>query len=253
MKYPDDFLNKIICGDCLSLFEYVPDNTVGLIITDPPYGVNNAHWDSPEKVFSLYRKWLAEMYRLLSIGGHCYIFAPTKEIHTWIQGVIDMGFNYQNLLATQVYPIQNKSIKNNFVFDSQFIIFCTKGLGRVFNQVDWIPTTEGWRNDKRNPDPKDYTYSYPSFVRPEWGRANIKANSKTKLLHKNQKSEELIGKFIELSSNEGDLVLDPFMGSGTTCVAAKRLNRNYIGIEISEEYYKIAEERIKKVVVNAEI
>ena len=91
-----------------------------------------------------------------------------------------------------------------------------------------------------------YTRQYPSYI-PENFRANVKPNAQIKLMHPCQKNEELIEKFILLSSQEGDLVFDPFCGSGTTLAVAKRLKRKYFGCEQKKKWFKIAQKRIDSV------
>ena len=130
------------------------------------------------------------------------------------------------------------------MFDYQPIIFCSKGKSKSFNKINWIMTSDGWFNDKRNKNPKRYTYQYPAYLSKEI-RADVKSNATIKLLHKCQKNTNLIEKFILISSNENDIILDPFAGSGSTLLAAKHLNRKCIGFEINKKIYEIANKRLE--------
>ena len=240
-------IDKIYNTDFLEGVKNIDDNSIDLIVTDPPYGVefqNNKFFDdSKEKVFSLIDKWLFEMYRVLKGECHCYIFVPTLELDKWIFS-IKKYFTFNNLISCRTYTT-NRYLKNNFYFNSQHIIYASKGKAKRLNRVNWIKTSEVWLNDSRNPEPKKYTYHYPSFL-PPYIFANIKPNKQIKTLHPNQKSLSLVKNLVLLSSGEGDLVLDPFMGSGTTAVACIITGRRFIGFETNKEFYNIAVNRVTK-------
>lgn len=243
----DEYINKVIKGDCLEILEKFPENSIDLIITDPPYGVNfseGKYDDSSEVVFNNYKKWLEELKRVLKVKHHIYFFVPTLEIDRWITAIKDV-LNFNNLIATQVFQTNKTSnIKNNFTFDLQLIIFASKDKAKNFNDVDWIPTSNSWLRDKRNANPRKFTYQYPSFISSKIIRANVKPNKDYKLLHPNEKNPDLIKNFIKMSSNQFDIILDPFCGSASTAVAAWRSNRKFIMIEKDPEYFAIAKRRI---------
>jgi DNA modification methylase len=243
----------LYCGDCLEIMKKFPKKSIDLVVTDPPYGVNfqNSKFydDSKDAVFSQNDKWLHEMYRVLKDTSHIYMFIPTLEVDKWVSGV-KKYFSFNNLLAFQTHNT-NRYIKNNFSFDLQLVIYVSKGDAKRLNKVDWIPTSEAWLKDKRNKEKKPYTYKYPSFNK--YFKANEKSNAVKKSLHPNQKSLELIEKFVLLSSNEGDVVLDPFIGSGKTAVACEKLNCRWIGIELNPEYCEIAKQRIKDTIKELKI
>lgn len=238
--------NQLYLGDCLDLFKEVENNSVDLILTDVPYGVDFAkgkkYDDSKEYVFSQYLNWLSEMYRVLKEGSHCYIFIPNLEADKWIGGVKEVGFRFNNILATRTYT-QSVYLKNNFKFDSQLVLYCSKWTAKKLNKVDWIPTSESWLKDKRNPNPKPFTYSYPSFLNMF---SNRKANAKYKNIHWNEKSIEFCSSLIRLSSKEGELVLDPFTWSGTTLICAELNNRKFLWFEKNKENYELALRNMKQ-------
>ncbi|TKJ18553.1 MAG: hypothetical protein CEE42_16370 [Promethearchaeota archaeon Loki_b31] len=245
----DGYINKITLGDCLVVLKRFPDNCIDLIITDPPYGVNfeNGNYDdSSDTVFNQYEEWLTEFARVLKQNHHIYIFIPTLEVDKWIRGVKEV-FNFNNLIATQVFQTnRTSSIKNNFTFDLQLIIFASKEKAMKFNKADWVPTSNSWLRDKRNPNPKKYTYQYPSFISPKIERSNVKPNKEYKLLHPNEKNPNLIKYFIEMSCNPDEVILDPFCGSGSTAIAAWEVDRRFIMIEKNLDYYKSTNQRIKR-------
>ena len=140
-------------------------------------------------------------------------------------------FKFNNLIGTQVYQTNiSSNIKNNFTFDLQLIIYASKGIPRKFNDVDWIPTSKSWLKDKRNPEPRLYTYQYPSYIDHRIERANTKPNKQYKRFHPNEKNPYLIRHWIEMSSEPDDILLDPFCGSASTAVAAWQTNRKFIMI-----------------------
>ena len=235
-------------GDCLDLFQLIPESYVDLIITDPPYGVDfkgGLYNDSKESVFENVVSWMKEMHRVLKDAAHCYIFVPTLEIDKWI-AAFRQFFEFKNVLATQTFLTnQTSSIKNNFSFDLQLLLFGSKGKAHDFNKVDWIPTSGSWLRDKRNKNPKKFTYEYPSYIYYDLYRSNTKPNNIVKRIHPNEKNPELIANFIKISSNVNDLVLDPFAGSGSTAVAAWNSNRRYVAFEKDETYCRAAQKRLK--------
>ena len=230
--------------DCINSFEKINDNSIDLVITDVPYGVNfknDFYDDTKEYVFSNYEKWIANFSRVLKDGSHCYIFVPTQEIDKWVS-MIKKYLTFKNIITTRTYTTQNY-LKDNFSYNTQFIIYCSKGKAKPFNKVDFIKTSESWLKDKRNKNPKQYTYNYPSFM-PDYIFSNVKGNAKNKLIHPNQKNIDFQKFLIELSTNIGDTVLDPFMGSGSSGLASVKCQRNYIDIEQDKHYFDIATQMI---------
>ena len=240
--------NNIYNMDCLEGMRQMDDNSVDLIITDPPYAVefSKGFDDSVETVSKLLPEWVGEMYRVLKEGCHCYVFIPVKQAGLFITE-FQKKFKLMNILATRTYT-SSVYLKNNFSFNNQLILYLSKGKAKRLNKVDFIPTSESWFKDKRNKNPHPYTYQYPAFF-PEKMFSNQKttsANSKNTGRHPCEKSVSFEEILIKLSSNENDVVLDPFMGGGTTAVAAKNVNRQYIGFELNSEYYDYAIKRLVK-------
>ena len=256
MKNLGRYLNKVLHADCIEILKLFSNNSIDLIITDPPYGVNfeaEFYDDSSSTVFDNYELWLSEMSRILKEHSHIYIFIPSLHVDRWIKGVRKF-FNFNNVLALQVFQTNRaSSIKNNFAFDLQLVIYASKNKAKKFNKVNWIPTSSSWLKDKRNPNPQPYTHQYPSFINPKIARANTKPNEINKRLHPNEKNPYLIKYWIEMSSNIKEIILDPFCGSGSTGEAAWIVNRNFILIEKNQEYYKIAEERMKNLMVQKKL
>lgn len=242
----DRFLNRIICGDAVETMESLPDECIDAVITDPPYGVNKADWDIIN-----YDKWFNGLQRVMKNNSSIYIF-----------GAI---YNYDKLLV---------SAKKYFKHLNTLIWLFPNGMNRLINnwQICYDPIFFGSKGQhKFNTDDIRYPYTKGTQIRikspvikggKEWkpnpkGRKpenvivipclNHGAGQGERVNHPTQKPVKLIERLTLASSNENDLILDPFVGSGTTAVACKKLKRNYIGIEIDPEYCKIAEARIKAV------
>lgn len=241
--------------DCYEVMkERIWDNSVNCIITDPPYGVgfkNNFYDDSEETVLENMPKWFEQWYRVLKPNGFLYLFVGVKTIHKWIQCGIDAGFTFKNIIATRSFNNGAMTPSNNFGFQFQPILVFSKGKGRIFNRVDFIPTSEEWLVDSRNTNPKPYTYQYPNWIETEWAFATAKNTQKNN--HPNEKNTTLIKFLIEISTDKGDKVLDCFMGCGTTGLACVYSNRDFIGCEIDKNYFNVAVGRIDYSMRNMEI
>ena len=237
-------LNNIYNMDCLEGMRMLEDDSIDVIVTDPPYavGFSKGFDDSKEHVSSCMNDWLKEMYRVLKPGCHCYIFIPTKEAPMWLTAISNI-FELNNILSTRTYT-SSVYLKNNFQFNSQLVAYCSKGTAKRLNAVDFIKTSQSWLKDKRNKNPKEYTYSYPSFIQECFSNTKVCKNQEDR--HPCEKNSELLEFFIKLSTDEDGVVLEPFVGGGSTIIAALNAGRKYIGFELSEEYFKVANRNINK-------
>lgn len=236
-------MTNIHNGDCMDVMKQMSDESVSCIITDPPYGVcfkNDFYDDTTENVLKNMPDWFSQWFRLLKTNSYLFVFVGVKTIHQWVQAGVDAGFVFKNIIATRSFNNGAPTPKNNFGFQFQPILVFSKGRGKNFNEVDFIPTSQEWLKDKRNKNPKPYTYSYPNWIKTEWGFA-----SAIKKIHPNEKNTDLIKFLIELSTNENDVVFDSFMGSGSTGIACIKSNRDFIGVELDEKMFEVAKERIK--------
>lgn len=201
-------LNKIIQGDCLQIMKTYPNNCIDLILTDPPYGDNVAYgWNN--KIIKnnenplINCNALIEMYRILKQNRSLYIFTNWKHYPFLTEFIIRYTkFNIRHLIVWK---------KHNF------------GLGWAFrHQYELILVLEKGKPKYNLTDFSDVQTS-----------SHINHN---KLNHPHQKPLDLLKKVILHSSKEGDLILDPFAGSGSTCKACNELNRKWIGIELDERW-----------------
>lgn len=221
MKYPDDFINKIICGDNLEVMHFIPDKSIDLIITDPPYGVlpkgkkqDRFNWDNIN-VRSFTQEWFVLAKRKMKWNTFIYIF--------WSQKYLKLGFEIFNPDRLLIWNYENLilNVDGDFAYDYEPIFVVKKEAPKL--------KVKG---------------KYSCILRFTKPQSNFK---KDKLIHPAQKPLELIKKLIYISSNKNDIILDPFSGSGTTPVGAKELGRRYIGIDISPEYCRLSKRRLSGV------
>jgi DNA modification methylase len=209
--------NKIIQEDCIKVLRRLPNNCIDLIITDPPYGDNIAYgWHN--KIIKnnenplINCSALVEFYRVLKKNSSVYIFTNWKHYSFLTEFIIRYTkFNIRHLVVWK---------KHNF------------GLGWAFrHQYELILVLEKGK-------PKYHLTNFSDVQTC----SHINHNSEN---HPHEKPVDLITKMILHSSKEGDIILDPFCGSGSVCVACQQTRRKWIGIELDEKYAKMARERIR--------
>lgn len=248
---------KIVKTEALSFMDELPDACVDLIICDGPYGVTTHGWDNVGNIQEYNLRLLGKFSRLLKPGGALYLFGKHDSLdcvdyrkHLSLQSRIIW---YQPSRLAQ----GRKSYTNNY----DVIFYFAKGKPRTFNleeirvpqlvelehrkRCEQVPSVKNGRyagtvfNDKgKNPgdvwgDIKQLTYKSKELLSRD-------------LLHTIQKPERLIERLVKASSNAGDLVFDPFVGSGTVPVVCARLNRRFIGCEINPHYVELSRERLQK-------
>ena len=257
-------LNKIYNMDCLEGLKKLQDNSVDCVITDPPFNIGKKY-DSPfkdskstDEYIEWCREWLKECIRVLRTGGSLYLF-NYPENNAYLMPFLDQYLLFKRWL-TWHYPSNTGHSKYNYTRTQHSILFYCKGEKQsdcVFNKED---IAEPYRNpeDKRikkliekgskGKTPYDvFKYEYNGEDLLEM---NIVKNvNKDKTPHICQLPLKLIDVFIKASSNKGDIVLDPFTGSGTVPCSAKKNNRKYIAFEISNFYKEVADERLKKITI----
>ena len=213
-KLMKKYLNKIIQGDCLEVMKDIPDKSIDLVITDPPYGIAYQKKGKPVMIgdcSNILGLVLPELNRVLKDNGAIYIFTSFKMLGDWLHR-FQMFFKMNNLIIWNKTRNSGLQMGQNYGFSYEMIFYGSKGLHKLNGYCDDILIFKRERF-------KD---------------------------HPTRKPKDLIKKFIEMSSEEDDIVLDPFLGSGTTAEASVELNRKYIGIELNSEYCKIAEDRLKQ-------
>lgn len=250
-----DVLNKTINGDTFEILELLPEKSVDLLIVDPPYNLTkNYHGNSFDKTsmesYEEYtRSWIEKCVPLLKDEATVYICCDW-ETSLIIGNVLKDYFNIQNRITWE--RSKGRGAVTNWKNSMEDIWFATMNKKYTFNVEDVKIRRSVIAPYKVDGKPKDweeteggnFRNSFPSNF---WGDITIPFWSMAEnTAHPTQKSEKLMARLILASSNENDVILDPFLGSGTTSVTAKKLNRQYIGVEGSLQYCTWAEHRLEK-------
>lgn len=229
----------IILGDCLQELKKIGDNSVNLIVADPPYNVGKDYGNKSDKqdfddYIAFTKKWLNECYRVLKKDGTIYIFIGFRFI-SYLYQILekDLEMNFVNWISW--HYTQGIGKTKGFSPRHDDILMFSKSTNYKFNLDEIRIPQKFYRkvNNMRGANPGDV-----------WDISHIHYCQKGRQPHPTQKPEALIERMVLASSSEGDLVLDPFSGSGTTLRVCQQLNRHAIGIELNEEYVEQTKERL---------
>lgn len=255
-KVSVDFVtDKIIHQDALNALDLFPSDFVDLAVIDPPYNLTKNFGSKTFKETDLetYKKWLdkwlKKLVRILKDNASVYICSDWKTSIA-IPEIASKYFILQNRITWE--REKGRGARNNWKNCLEDIWFFTKSEDYKFN-LDAVKIQRKvlapYRNDDGNPkDWVDNGENKTRFTSPSniWTDISIPFWSMSENTeHPTQKPEKLIAKLILASSNEGDMVFDPFLGSGTTAVVAKKLNRHFTGIEQEKEYVALTLKRLE--------
>jgi site-specific DNA-methyltransferase (adenine-specific) len=225
--------NKIIHADCMDILKQLPDKCVDCIITDPPYGINyeNNDWD---KNFNI-KEVMELCTQKIKDNGNIIIFQGWSNVCETKQ-IMDKYWNIQNWIIWD--RIKGRGALYNFTSTREDILWYCNGnkptFNKIYSNIKKMPS--GFRKNKQdNRSLSNVWYDISPIV--AWGKEKIK--------HPTQKPIKLIERLVKIFSNENDLILDCFSGSGTTAVACHNLKRRFICIEKDEDYYKASVERLQ--------
>ncbi len=226
-------IDEIYQGDALELMKKIPKDSIDLIVTDPPFAIDfkakrNNYNRTQERVLEGYNeipkeeyyrftlKWMREAHRILKKTGSMYVFSGWTNLKDILNALDEVGFiTINHIIWKYQFGVYTR---RKFVTSHYHILFVVKDARKYkFNKIERYPE-DVW------------------IIKREYWTGKIKTPTKLPL--------EIVKKIILYSSDEGDIVFDPFLGSGTVAVAAKMLNRHYLGFEIVPDYYKFAKERI---------
>lgn len=243
---------KIIHGDAIQVLETeVKDNSVDLIFADPPYNIGKNFagcrdkWANDEDYLDWCYKWLSLCIKKLKPNGSFYVMTSTQ-----FMPYFDLFLrNKINILSRIMWYYDSSGVQAKNYFGSMYepILFCVKDKEYyTFNSEDILVEAKTGAKRKlidyrKNPPQPYNTKKVPGNV---WEFARVRYRMEEYENHPTQKPIALLDRIIRASSNEGDLVLDPFSGSFTTAYVAKQLGRSCIGIELQEEYIKIGLRRL---------
>jgi len=214
-------------GDCLEILKTIPSESIDCLVTDPPYKIitggdsNGKNSVRPKgilkgnrelmKTIPKFSDWLPEMFRVLKDGSQNYVMVNSSNLLKMANEIEKTGFKIQNFL---IWQKNNCTPSQFYMKNCEYTLFFRKGRSKYINDIGGSKTVHSFNN--------------------------IIGNK----LHPTEKPIDLMEFYIRNSTNENDIVLDPFMGSGTTMVACKNLNRKGIGIEKEQMYFDIATKRL---------
>lgn len=231
----------IILGNCINELKSLDSCSVDLIIADPPYNVGKYYGNTSDKLdFNDYiaftKEWLVECHRVLKDSGTIYVFVGFRFI-SYIYQILEKELNMNFINWISWHYTQGIGKTKGFSPRHDDILMFSKTSTYKFNLDDIRIPQKYYRkvNNMRGANPGDV-----------WEVSHIHYCQKGRQQHPTQKPEALIERMVLASSNEGDMVVDPFCGSGTTMRVCQQLKRNGIGIEINEEYVKLAKERLNR-------
>lgn len=234
---------KLINDDCVNAMKNIADNSVDCIIADLPYyKVVEADFDNQWNDIDGYLNFIGDCIfqcnRILKENGSIFLFT-SRQMNRYVCAILDMFFTEQRIIIWARKRAFNTTRGGALASGYEPIAYYCKGNKPTFNNIKIKPDT------KR----KEYTEGILKdgiTMSDVWNDISaLPHNSKERVAHPTQKPVALMKRIVEQFTNENDTILDFCMGSGSTGVACKELNRNFIGIEINEEYFKIAEERMK--------
>jgi site-specific DNA-methyltransferase (adenine-specific) len=245
MKYPEDFINKVICGDCLDVMPLIPDKTIDMILCDLPYQITSCKWDTIipfETLWEQYKRIIKDNGAIVLTASQPFTSALVmsnikmfKYCYTWVK-TKPSGFQNAKRIPMKKHEDILVFYNSQPIYNQQNLIKLEKpiksGRARMRNDeqhhlgvagnLEHKTTHTGWQD------------SVLYFANPS-GKGH---------LHPTQKPVALFEYLIKTYTSEGDLVLDNCLGSGTTAVACKKQNRQFIGIEKELKYCKVAEQRL---------
>ena len=222
-------------GNCLEYMRTLEDESIDLIVTDPPYpttsrghagnsgGMLQKEINKKGKVFEHNNidctEYAPEFYRVLKDGSHCYVMTNHINLIKMLNVFIDCGFHF---IKSLIWNKGNKIMGQYYMSQFEYILFFRKGYGKKINNCGTADIL-----------------SVPNKKTKDTNGKNI---------HDTEKPVELMKTLVENSTQKGDIVLDPFVGVGATALACIESERNYIGVELDENYYNIAKQRIDEAI-----
>ena len=250
----------LFCGDSLELLKRIKNASVDLIFADPPYSLKKAEWDTFKSQADYIRfsmKWIKEASRVLKDTGSLYVCGFSEILADIHHPAMRYFYNCRWL----IWHYKNKANLGSDWGRSHESILCLRKSQKYVMNIDSIRIPYNAHTLKYPAHPQAETSQYGNGKkRGEWMPNPLGAKPKDvieipttcngmgeKTPHPTQKPEELLRKVILASSSKGDVILDPFVGSGTTAVCAKQLGRRWIGIDQEETYLQWAVDRLKNV------
>ena len=254
--YSANAINKVICGDCLELLDDIPNESFDLIFLDPPYNISKQYGGSKfgKKNDEVYRKWveswMVKVVSKLKQSGSLYCCCDWRCSYIFHE-VLSKYLVVKNRITWK--RDKGRGAKKNWKNNCEDIFFCVANSDNYFFDVEAIKVRkevlapyrqDGVAKDWKEDETGRYRMTYPpniwtDLVVPFW---SMPENTP----HPTQKPEKLLERIIMASCPKNGIVFDPFLGSGTTAVVAKRLGKNFIGIEKEMDYCLFSQKRLER-------
>jgi site-specific DNA-methyltransferase (adenine-specific)/modification methylase len=256
-------LNRILQGDCIQILkEKIQEESIHLVFADPPYNLSgkpldlannttggayykmNEEWDTFNYAdyVTFTADWLKACHRILLPNGSLYVSCTQHNIGEMLTEGKKTGFKLNNILTWYKTNAMPNITKRMFTHSTEFVCWFVKGKNWIFNYDEVKKFNPHKTKEGSNKQMRDF-FDFIEIPIVQ-GKERLKANN-GRAVHPTQKPERLLELIIRASSNENDIVLDPFFGTGTTGKVAKQLNRKWIGIEKNDRYILVAKERLK--------
>lgn len=232
--------NRLICGDAAEELSRLPDSFADLVLADPPYNLgkdygNNQDLRQWQEYEDFTKRWVSESVRILRPTGTLYVFMGVRYISRLFSLLNDdLCLNFNGWITW--HYTQGIGRKTGFSPRHEDILYFTKSDRFTFN-LDAVRVPQKYYRERNN-----MAGANPGDV---WQFSHVHYCSAERQKHPTQKPESLIDRLVRASTNERELVIDPFVGSGTTCRVAKLLDRRWIGIDINPEYVALSRERVE--------
>lgn|SRR5699024_278328 len=223
---------NLLKGDCIKLVENLENESIDAVITDPPYniakennfttmgraGIDFGDWDKDFDVI----KWIEKTIPKVKKGGNIVVFADMRQFSPYITKLEELGCTFKDVIRMEKSNPIPRNRDRRFIFDTEYALYFVKNGDKwTFNRLD------------------------KNYERPLIKTSVTPKSQKIGKGHPTQKPLYAMEWLIERLTNEGDVVLDLFMGSGTTGVACQKFNRDFIGCELDEEYFLMAQKRLQ--------
>lgn len=253
----DQYLNKITTGDCLVLLKEIPDNSVDMTFADPPFNLKknykNYH-DSleVEKYLEWCDEWITEMVRITKPSGSIFIHNIPKWLTYYCQ-ILNQKAHFKHWISWYAPTAPMGKSLQPAHYGTLFYVKDPKDAKIYPIRMPHERERKSTYLKKDYGGKKDQIHPFGPLVSDVWNDIHRVKHGKYRDDHPCQLPVALLERMILLTTDEGDTVLDPFMGSGTTAVAAKKLGRNYVGFDLSEDYKKIGENNLSKVESNSKV
>ncbi len=253
----ENYLNKITRGDCLELLKKIPDNSIDITFADPPFNLKkkyNGYKDSLEfkEYINWCEKWIKEMVRITKPAGSIFL----HNIPKWLTFYVEILNKYAYFKHWIAWNAPSSPMGKSLQPNHYGVLFYTKSDKKTKIYELRMPHE---RERKTTFLRKDYggkkagLHPFGPLISDVWSDIHRIKHSKYRNDHPCQLPVHLLERIILLTTDENDIVLDPFIGTGTTAVAAKKLNRKYIGFELDKDYVRIATDNLERVKSDSKI